>query len=85
MEYKSSFQSQLLSYVCYPCMIEIQFRFCHLPKKEEIVELHFMLFTISPFMFWDDPKTFSESILFSLIFFVRNEIPRLPIAVLKEP
>ena len=42
--------------------------FCHLPKKGEIVELHSMLLTISPFIFWDDPKTFSESILSLLIF-----------------
>ena len=67
------FKSQLLSCVCslymIPCDFEIQFRFCHLPKKGEIVELHSMLLTISPFMFWDDPKTLSESILSSLIFF----------------
>ena len=66
--YKLSFQSQLLSCVCYSCMIEIQFRFCHLPKKGEIVELHCMLLTISPFMFWDDPKILSESILSSFDF-----------------
>ena len=65
-------------------MIEIQFRFCYLPKEGEIVELHFMLLTISPFMFWNDPKTNSESILSSL-FLAKNGIPRLPIAVLKEP
>ena len=46
----------------------IYFRFCHLPKKEEIVELHSMLLTISLFMFWDDPKTLSESIISLLIF-----------------
>ena len=43
-------------------------RFFHLLKKGEIVELHSMLLTISPFMFWDDPKTFSESILSLLDF-----------------
>ena len=31
------------------------------------VELHSMLLTISPFMFWDDSKTFSESILSLLV------------------
>ena len=43
-----------------------------------------MFLTISLFMFWDDPKTFSESILSSLIFLARNRIPGLPIAVLKN-
>ena len=51
-----------------PCVFDIQFKFCHLPKKEKIVELHSMLLTISPFIFWDDPKTLSESILSSLVF-----------------
>ena len=51
-----------------PCVFEIQFKFCHLPKKGEIIELHSILLTISLFMFWDDPKTFSESILSLLIF-----------------
>ena len=52
-------------------------RFCHLPKKGEIVELHFMLLTISPFMFWDDSKILSESILSLLVFLARNRIPGL--------
>ena len=42
-------------------------RFCHLLKKGEIVELHSMLLTISPFIFWEDPKTFSESTLSLLV------------------
>ena len=50
----------------------IQVRFCHLPKKVEIVELHSMLLTISPFMFWDDPKTFSESILSLLVLAIKR-------------
>ena len=63
------------------CMLSVCFfldlsRFCHLPKKGEIVELHSMLLTISPFMFWEDPKSFSESIL-SLLVLARNGIPRL--------
>ena len=32
------------------------------------VELNSMLLTISSFMFWDDLKTFSKSILSSLVF-----------------
>ena len=35
---------------------------------EKHVELHSILLTISPFIFWDDPKTLSESILSSLVF-----------------
>ena len=42
----------------------------------KIVELHFMLLTISPFMFWEDLKTFSESIL-SLLVLARNGISGL--------
>ena len=36
------------------------------------VELHSMLLTISPFMFWEDSKTFTESILSLLVFLARN-------------
>ena len=49
------------------CVLMIQFRFCHLPKKREIVKLHSIFLTISPFMFWDDSKTFSKSVLSLLI------------------
>ena len=38
------------------------------------VELHSMLLTISPFMFWDDSKTFTESILFLLVFLAKTRI-----------
>ena len=70
----NSFYSNLIVIMCMiPCIFVIQFRFCHLPKKEEIVELHSMLLTISPFMFWDDPKTLSESILFLLVFWLETE------------
>ena len=41
------------------------------------VELHSMPLTISPFIFWDDSKTFTESILSLLVFLARNEIPGL--------
>ena len=38
------------------------------------IELHSMLLTISPFMFWDDPKTFLESILYLLVFWLEIEL-----------
>ena len=47
------------------------------------VDLHSMLLTISPFMFWDDPKIFFEFIFSSLVL-DRNEITGLPSAVLKN-
>ena len=59
-------------------------KFCHLPKKGEIVELHSMLLTISPFIFWDDPKIFFESILSLLVFLARNEIPGLLLQYLRN-
>ena len=61
----------------------IQFRFCHLPKKGEIVELHSMLLTISPFIFWDYSKTFSESILFLLVL-AKKRNSRIAHAVLRN-
>ena len=42
-------------------------------SAEECVELHSMLLIISPFMFWDDPKTFSESILSLLVFWLETK------------
>ena len=47
------------------------------------VELHSMLLTISPFMFWKDPKTFSKSIL-SLLVFARKWNFRITLAVRKN-
>ena len=41
------------------------------------VELHSMLLTIFPFMFWDDSKTSYESILSLLVFLAKNGIPGL--------
>ena len=64
---KIFFLSQLLSCVWIVCFWD-SVRFCHLPKKGEIVELHSMLLTISPFIFWDNPKILSKSILSSLDF-----------------
>ena len=58
-------------------------RFCHLPKKGEIVELYSMLLIISPFMFWEDPKTFSKSII-SLLILARKRISRIALAVRKN-
>ena len=37
------------------------------------VELHSMLLTISPFMFWDDSKTFTESIFSLFVFWLETE------------
>ena len=46
------------------------------PKEVEqlnqTIELHSMLLTIFPFIFWDDPKTFSKSI-FSLLVFSQKQ------------
>ena len=67
MEYKIFFSiSIVILCMLFVCFLD-SIRFCHLPKKGEIVELHSMLLTVSPFMFWDDPKTFFESILSSLV------------------
>ena len=63
---------------------EIQSGFVIFFKKGEIVELHSILLTISPFMFWDDPKIFSESILSLLIFWLENRFSGLLLAVLKN-
>ena len=68
LKYNFSYSNSIVIMCMIPCVFVIQFRFCHLPKKGEIVELHSMLLTISPFMFWDDPKIFSESILSLLVF-----------------
>ena len=55
----------------------IEVIFCNhqntLGDRKFCVELHSILLTISPFMFWDDPKTFSKSILFLLIFWLETE------------
>ena len=48
------------------------------------VELHSMLFTISPFMFWEDPKTFSKPIL-SLLVLARKQNSRIATCSTKEP
>ena len=37
-----------------------------------VVELHSILLTISPFMFWEDPKTLPESILSLLFSLAKN-------------
>ena len=69
------------------CMLSVCFldlgRFCHLPKKGEIVELHSMLLTISPFIFWEDLKTFSKSIL-SLLILVRKRNSKIALAARKN-
>ena len=77
----NSFYSNTIVLMCVLCVLflvflVIQFRFCHLFKKGEIVELHSMLLTISPFMFWDDSKIFFESII-SLLVLAKNGILRL--------
>ena len=47
------------------------------------VELHSILLTISPFIFWEDPKTFSESIL-SLLVLARKRNSKIALAVRKN-